>query len=350
VRTALSALAIGVQVTMILTLVGLSRGTLDDMQRRARGVNADIVVRPPGSSVIGLSSAPMSEKLVAFVESQPHVALATGVAVFGIGGVNTVTGIDLDKFNRMSGGFKYLSGGPFRGPDDVIVDEYYARQNGLKTGDPVQFMNRTWRVCGVVEPGKMARIFIALPRLQEFSSNTGKISMIYVKADDPANIPSVHAHLKSQLKEYPIFTMEELISQITVTNLHGLQTFTYVVIGISVIVGFLVVFLSMYTAVLERTREIGILKSLGATPLFVLGILVRETLFLALIGSVIGILFTYGTRWTIMTYVPGSLIQVIVPDWWPISAMVAILGALMGALYPGWKAARQDAIEALAYE
>jgi hypothetical protein len=54
VRTCLSVLAIGVEVTMILTLVGISYGTLDETARRARGVGADILVRPPSSSIISI--------------------------------------------------------------------------------------------------------------------------------------------------------------------------------------------------------------------------------------------------------------------------------------------------------
>jgi putative ABC transport system permease protein len=82
----------------------------------------------------------------------------------------------------------------------------------------------------------------------------------------------------------------------------------------------------------------------------ILSILLRETTVLALIGSAAGIVFTFGTRWLIMTYATGGLIQAIVPDWWPIAAGLALAGALLGAAWPGMKAARQDAIEALSYE
>src|SRR5580693_10748896 len=81
IRTILSVLAIAVEVTMILTLVGVSYGTLDGTARRARGVGADIMIRPPGSSLLGLSTAPMTDKLLDFVAMQPHVALATGTAI-----------------------------------------------------------------------------------------------------------------------------------------------------------------------------------------------------------------------------------------------------------------------------
>lgn len=335
---------------MILTLVGLSFGTLEDMSQRSKGAGADILIRPPGSSIIGLSTAPIPEKVLSFVEKLPHVAVATGTVVHPIGGANTITGIDLDSFSRMSGGFKFIKGGPFRNPDDVIVDEYWARQYHLDVGDEYTFLNRKWHVCGIVQPGKLARIFVPLKILQDLSANTGKLTMIYVKLDDPANLQEAMKAIRAALPDYQIYSIAEYVSLISVDNIPGLKAFIYVVIGISIVVGFLVVFLSMYTAVLERTREIGILKALGATPGMVLGILVRETVILSLIGTLAGILFTYGTRWAIMSYVPGSLTQVIVPDWWPIAMLVSLTGSLLGALYPGWKAARQDAIEALAYE
>jgi putative ABC transport system permease protein len=114
--------------------------------------------------------------------------------------------------------------------------------------------------------------------------------------------------------------------------------------------GFLVVFLAMYTAVLERTREIGILKALGASPAYIIGMLMRETVLLAIIGSVIGIGLSYVAKWVLTALVPSSLAVVSVPDWWWRAAIISLAGAVFGAIYPGTKAARQDTIEALAYE
>jgi len=148
VRTCLSVLAIGVEVTMILTLVGISYGTLDETARRARGVGADIVVRPPASSIISLSSSPMSEKLVPFLMKQPHVTFATGTMGQPLGGFDVLTGIDLAQFNRLSGGFRFVRGGPFKNDDDVIVDEYYAREKKLDIGSTITLANHAWRVSG----------------------------------------------------------------------------------------------------------------------------------------------------------------------------------------------------------
>jgi putative ABC transport system permease protein len=351
IRTLLSVLAVAVEITMMLTLVGLSRGMVGEFQKRARGAGADLFIRPQGSSVIQAgSSAPMPEKLLDWVRSQPHVAAAFGQVVQPIGGLNTVTGVDLEDFNRLSGGFRFIRGGPFRSPDEIIVDEYFARERKLNVGDRLELLNHSWRVSGIFENGMLARAVLPIRRLQELTSNTAKLSQIFVKVDRRENCPAVLAELKKSLPGYPIYDMEEWLSLTSVDKFPGLGAFINVVVGLSVVVGFLVVSLSMYTAVLERTREIGILKALGGSPTLVLNLLFRETAALAIVGSALGILMTYGTRSLIMTLVPASLTQIIVYDWWFYASAIAMGGALLGALYPGWKAARQDAIEALAYE
>ncbi len=350
VRSILSVLAIGLEVTMILTLVGLSKGMLSDSQRRARGVGADIWVRPSGSSALSFGSASIPEKMIGFLMQQPHVAVATGSVVYPLQGFESVTGIDLDQFKKLNGGFVFQSGTPFRNPDDIVVDQYYAQQKGLQAGSRLKLLNRTWRVAGIVEPGRLARIILPLAVLQDLTGNTGKLSQIFVKLDKPGGLSPAMANLKQKIPNLQFYSMEEYTSFFSVNNVPGLKAFIWVIIFLSVAVGFLVVFLSMYTAVLERTREIGILKSLGASAGYVLNVILRETAALALVGWLVGIGLSYVSRALIMGLVPASLAAEIVPEWWPIVAVIALTGALIGAAYPGWRAARQDPIEALAYE
>ena len=342
-------IAIGVQVAMMLTLVGLSNGMLRDVAQRTKGIGADLLVKAPGSSIIGFSTN-MTDKYLPFIRKQPHVKLATGALIVGTGALTSVTGLNLPEFDAMSGGFHYLAGRPFRGPGEIIIDEYYAREHKLKLGDSMIALNTPWKVVGIVAPGMLARVIVPLDVLQELTANTGKLSTIYVKLDDPARTQEVIANLKSLKPDLPVYSMEEWVSLFNVNSVPMLREFIDVIIGLGVLIGFLVVFLSMYTAVLERTREIGILKALGASPGFILNLLMRETALVAILGAGIGIGFSYLSREAIQAFAPGSLTQAIVPDWWPIAGAIAMGGALLGATYPGLKAARQDAIEALTYD
>jgi putative ABC transport system permease protein len=350
IRTLLSVLAIAVEVTMILTLVGVSNGTLDQSAQRARGVGADIWFRPPGSSAIGLSTAPMSDKIPALLMQEPHVTFAMGGMVQPLSGFDSMTGLNLDDFQRLSGGFRYLEGGPLVNDDDILVDEYYAKQKKLKVGDTLNLVNHDWKVAGIIEGGKLARVCVKLSVLQRLTGNPGHLSQIFIKVDDPSKAQEVVDALRVKFKGYQIYTMEEFTSMLTLSSVGMLKNFIGVVIGIAVIVGFIVVFMAMYTAVLERTREIGILKAVGGSSSLILSILFRETLVLALLGSIVGILLTYGTQWMMRHVVPSSLEQETVYGWWSITTAIAVVGALLGAIIPGLKAVKQDVTEALSYE
>ena len=350
VRTLLSVIAISIQVTLVLALVGLTDGMLNEQARRARGVGADILVRPPGSAIIASGGQMLAKIVPVVIERQPHVKAASGVLIYGTDLFSYITGVDLGTFDQMGGGFHFVQGGPFRSPYDIMVDELYAAQHKVHVGGTINLINHAWRVSGIYEPGMLAREVVPLDTLQDLTANTGKISVAYVKVDQPGNISPAIADLSTKLKDYKVYSMEDYVTLFSPQNVPMLTQFTYVVIALGVLVGFLVVFLSMYTAVLERTREIGVLKALGASPGLILNILLRETALLAIAGSILGIALAYGTRALIAALLPGTLVQAIVYTWWPITAAIALIGALLGAVYPGLKAARQDAIEALAYE
>ena len=174
-RSLLSILLIGVPVTLILTLVGMTQGILDDSRNRQRGVGADVVIKASESkSVVTFSAASIPAALVARGEQEPHVSLAMGVINQSIDLPLMITGIDEARFKRMTGGFTFDAGGPFQGPDDIIVDRYYANQHHLSVGQKIKLMNHDWRVAGIVEPGKLTRLAVPLATIQELNAATGK--------------------------------------------------------------------------------------------------------------------------------------------------------------------------------
>jgi putative ABC transport system permease protein len=353
VRTFLSALVVGVQIMLVLTLIGLSKGLLEDSANRAKGSGADLFLKPGKQATISFQTGQISEKFVPKVAEQPNVAQAVGVLLQNVELVTSVNGVDVDALSKLNGGFHYLSGGPPKGPDDLLVDEYYARQNHLKVGQDVKLGNipHVWHLSGIIEGGMLARLVVPLPTLQFLTGNGGKVSQIMVKLKDPAKTRETANQLDKfftdQLQAIPV---ADIVSQLSIDNIPQLKIFINVVTFMTVMVGFLVVFLSMYTAVVERTREIGILKALGAKPLKIMDLLMREAILLSVLGWMIGILLAYLAKAAIMATIPASLTVIDVPDWWPKAFLIAIAGAILGAIGPGLRAARQDAIEALSYE
>jgi putative ABC transport system permease protein len=345
--------AVALEVTMILMIVALFYGLLNGSKESQTGIGADAMVTPPGASVvIGTSGAPAPVEVGDILRSMPHVAVVSPVIwAFSQKPLEIIYGIDLATFDQLPPAFRYISGGPFQGPNDIIVDDYYAGMNHKKVGDTVIALNKTFRICGVVPHGKGGRRFLPLTTVQERLTAPGRASVFYVKLDDPANIDSVMQSVKQHpgMEDYAVRSMQEYLSMLTPDNLPGFNLAIEIVIGVAIGVGFLVIFQSMYTAVIERTREIGILKSLGASKLYIVNIVLRETMLLAVVGIVAGVLISLLMRHVIIRERP--VMRLFWSYLWVMRATaIAILGALAGALYPAVKAAQKDPIDALAYE
>ena len=113
---------------------------------------------------------------MSIVRQEPHVTLATGTLVQPVGNINSITGIRLDEFNAMSGGFHYVAGGPFHQPLDLMIDDVSARGQNLHVGDTLD-LGLKWHITGIVESGKLSRMFAQLEPLQEMFSATGKVTV-----------------------------------------------------------------------------------------------------------------------------------------------------------------------------
>ncbi len=353
-RSMISVVAVALEVTLILLIVGLSLGMLQDQRTRNAGIGADVIVLPAGSSFIaGLTGAPMPIKIGDVLAKLPHVKSVAPVVtqISSAGTLEIIAGIDLPSYESLSGGFHYLAGGPFQGPYDVLVDDLFAKSKHATVGETIEILNNKFRICGIVERGKGARKFVPLTTLQDLIGARDKATIFYLKLDDPANADTVVDEIKQVpgMERKVVNSMASYLAAMSAGNIPMLATFIDVVVGISVAIGFIVIFQAMYTAVLERTREIGILKSLGASKLYIVNVVLRETVLLALSGVVLGIVVSMAARAGLAHRFP--LLQVVVDSGWIVrAALIAVAGAIAGALYPAFKAAQKDPIDALAYE
>jgi putative ABC transport system permease protein len=354
VRSLISIIAVALEVTLILMIVAVFYGYLNGSRESQTGVGADIMVQPPGSSaLVGVTGAPVPVKVGDVLRKVPHILVAAPVIweLTTSPAVEIIYGIDLPTYEAITPPFHYLSGGGFQGPSDVIVDDYFAAMKHVKVGESIEILNHQFRICGIVAHGKGARKFLPLTTMQQLIGAENRASVFYVKLDDPANADEVVKSIKQipGMENYAVRSMQEYLSMMTPENLPGFQTAIKIAVGISMIVGFLAIFQSMYTAVMERTREIGILKSLGASKPYIVNVVLRETLLLAMFGIILGVSASFLLRQAILQARPIQ--RLFWSELWVLrTTIIAIVGALLGALYPAYKAAQKDPIDALAYE
>lgn len=353
-RTLISIFAVAIEVVMILSIVAIMVGMVNNSRNETGGIGADIIVRPPSASFISsVGGAPIPAKIADVLAKLPHVAVATpAMANFNMG--ETIWGIDFAGYNALRP-FVFTAGGPFQGPDDVIIDDLYARSapkgQSRSLGSSIPLLNHYFRVCGIVEHGKGGRIFLPIRTLGTLMGTPDNASIFYIKSDELKNQGNIQQEIKSTpgLQNYQVQTIQEWLSLMTPEHLPYFGVALHTVISIAVIVGFLVIFQSLYTAVMERTREIGILKSMGASKLYILNVILREALLVSIAGIILGIILTQFIKYGLELRVAKFSFQLTI-QWRIYATLIALGGSLLGAIYPAWKAARKDPIDALAYE
>jgi putative ABC transport system permease protein len=352
VRTLITVIGIAVEVMLVILVVGLTTGLMTESAKRTEGVGADVMVQPPSASVfMAFSGAPMPISIAKKLEQLNYVQAVAPVLVQfnSVNGLDIVYGIDQDSFRGVSGGFIFQNGHELQGAHDILVDDIYAKGKKIKVGQTLHILETDFKVAGIVEHGKGARLFVLMPTLQEMSGAHDKASVFFIKADRTDHTAAVSDEVKQLLPGYEVRLLKDFITLMTSSNVPGLGAFINIMITIAVAIGFLVIFLSMYTTIIERTREIGVMKSLGASKAYIVEIILSETTLLSLLGIVAGVGLSFLLRYVFIAVFPSMTI-LITPRWVLIAAGIAIVGGLLGASYPAWIASRKDPVEALAYE
>jgi putative ABC transport system permease protein len=352
VRTLVTILAVTLEVVMILMMIGLTTGITKDAATRTEGVGAELLVEPPGSSaIIALSTNSMPLQIGDKLRGLPGVKFVAPVMLqFNVkGGVEIFYGID-EHFAELTGGFHWREGRIYQAPYEAVVDDLWAANKKAKVGDTAEMLAHQFKIAGIVEHGQGSRVFMSMADMSDLTGLTPpKAALFYVKLNDPSQQEMVKEEMDQLLPGYTIIYARDMATLLSSSNLPGLAVFISAVIFVALCVGVLVIFLSMYTTITERTREIGILRSLGASKAFIVGSIFQETTVLCIFGVIAGIVATLVIQ-RILHEISPTLIIIIPVEWKFKASVFAILSGVIGSFYPSLKAASQDPVEALAYE
>jgi len=349
-RTAVSTLAISIGVVLILVSVGLTYGQFSDNAERTRRVGGDFMVQPPDASFFfALNSGTLPVKIEKVIEEVPGIEAATPIlAKFISEKFHVVFGIDKESFQRVNSSLTFVRGRLFDRPDEVVIDTIYAKTNQKDVGDHLELLGRNFLICGVFQQGTAARVLMPLATLQEMNGTPDKATMFFARVAPGVSVDEAYNRLTARMPHYKITKTAEL-QQIMASTTPVFKQFLTAIVFISVVISFLIILLAMYTTITERTREIGILKSLGASKTYIIQLILEESLVICALGVVVGFILTFISIQLILVTFPAM--PVMIPGYWRVAAaLLAVAGGVLGALYPAIKAAQLDPVKALGYE
>ncbi|HMJ24799.1 MAG TPA: ABC transporter permease [Pyrinomonadaceae bacterium] len=356
-RTAVSIAGIAIGVLLVVFTVGLTHGLLRERGKREANIGAQIMVRPAG--MIALSGNQPFTMPVAHAAELTRIEGVRAAVPIGQNldksdsgfGSRLIEGVPFEQYAALNG-LTIKEGRGLQSGDEVIIDTAWQRERNVEVGSTIEIYERPFRIVGTYEPPGGGRIKIPLATMQdqvegEKNEKERRVNTILVACTDPSQEEAVAARIKTQFPDDQIVLTREL-PELYMSSVPALNIFLKVVVGVATTISMLVILLAMYTTVTERTRQIGILKSLGMSKRSIAWVIEQEAILVSVLGVFIGVMLTLIIRFFVMR--STTLVVDVEPKWIAISLVVGLIGGSAGALYPALRAARQDAVDALSYE
>ena len=386
-RSVLCALGIGIGVCMLITLSGLARGTLYEVADRWESVDADLIVFPHGwgSSAATKSGSGLSDRNAELILRENADLVQRVVPVFTwhvrFGRQDQmVAGVDPADLSMLTGRRAVIQGNLFdpqgkfaawlqkelesSGADfdpteadlsdkdhhglQIVIDQRLAKAEGYYVGQKVFAANHHWTVVGIVPTGSMVRVFMPRRTAQFlFSGTIRKSTLMFVKLKGGVDVGRACEAIAKTIDDdvVPINSYRGML----VEKFGILFAYVDTVNVTALVIAFLFTMITLYTMVLQQTREIAILKSCGASGGFILRQVVGESALLTTGGVAAGLAMSFAAAWLIETLMPLKTVT-ITWQWVAIAAAAAAAGAVTSALYPAWRAVKVDMVEALMLE
>src|SRR5215471_6396307 len=350
-RTAVSIAGIALGVLLVVFTVGLAHGLLRERGKREANIGAQIMLRPSGTSLSGAQPFTIPVSHAAEVARIPGVRTAVPIGQFldksdtGFGS-RLIEGIPYEQYAALNN-LTIKEGRGLQKGDEVIVDSAWQQERNIALGSTIEIFERPFKLVGVFEPPGGGRLKIPLATIQDQVGSEDRANTILIACDDPNQQEQIAALIKERFPDDQLLLTREL-PELYMSSVPALNVFLKVVVAVAATISMLVILLAMYTTVTERTRQIGILKSLGMSKRSIAWVIEQEAILVSVLGVGIGVLLMLLARFFVMK--STTLIVDVEAKWIAISLIVGLIGGSIGALYPALRAARQDAVDALSYE
>jgi putative ABC transport system permease protein len=352
IRTLVSVAGIALGVSLVMLFTGLARGMSNDLQRRASNVRAELIFMRPGAMQLTASTANLDTLYVPRLQAIEGIETVLPVIRhFYQGskgfGFEQIDGVDWNAYAQMNG-LNIVEGRAPQDTNEVVIDPTKARNDNLHVGDSIKPIGTDdYRIVGIYSPESGARVKMTLPMMQKAIEAEGKCTFIFLKLRNPDQVKEMAARIDRELPGNTIQLTQDVFTSFE-KNIPYLGVFLRVLVGLAAVVSALVVMLAMYTTITERTREIGILKAMGASRAYIVGVIEKEAILISVIGLIAGFIVSAIAGYFIQR--AYGLIFEYSWQWALVAAAIGLIGGVLGALYPAWRASNLDAVNALAYE
>jgi putative ABC transport system permease protein len=359
-RTILTTLGILIGIGAIVALGSIAEGLDKAIQDGLELMAGKITVMEAGTGIFGMggefddTDVDAISAISGVKEALPIIYHADSISFSGPSWV--AVGIEPDKMDYLYGeNREFEEGRPIdEGETDVAVIGYsIAQRYDVQIGDTWEIKEDEYEVIGILEETSIADIdtSISVPfeDLQE-TLDTETYQMIYVIPDDVKDTEQIAEEIEDTDDDYSALTSQDLARQAGAI-VDQVRIFTFGIGAIAAIVGGLGVMNTMIMSVMERRREIGVMKAVGATNRMVLQQIITESAMISLLGGAGGILLGLLGAIALSVYIGGGQISATVTPGLALTGLsFALFLGIVGGLYPARKAAGVDPVEALRYE